>query len=30
MPGLMTTFVFRVRNVPAALYQALGWSRRMA
>mgnify|MGYP003346066786 CR=1 FL=1 len=28
-PGLMTTFVFRVRNVPAALYKALGggWSR---
>jgi prephenate dehydratase len=24
MPGLMTTFVFRVRNVPAALYKALG------
>ncbi len=23
-PGLMTTFVFRVRNVPAALYKALG------
>ena len=22
--GLMTTFVFRVRNVPAALYKALG------
>jgi prephenate dehydratase len=24
MPRLMTTFVFRVRNVPAALYKALG------
>jgi prephenate dehydratase len=24
MPSLMTTFVFRVRNVPAALYKALG------
>ena len=24
MPNLMTTFVFRVRNVPAALYKALG------
>jgi len=24
MPDLMTTFVFRVRNVPAALYKALG------
>jgi prephenate dehydratase len=24
MPGLMTTFVFRVRNVPAALFKALG------
>jgi prephenate dehydratase len=24
VPGLMTTFVFRVRNVPAALYKALG------
>jgi prephenate dehydratase len=24
MPGLMTTFVFKVRNVPAALYKALG------
>jgi len=24
MPGLMTTFVFRVRNVPASLYKALG------
>ena len=24
LPGLMTTFVFRVRNVPAALYKALG------
>jgi prephenate dehydratase len=24
MEGLMTTFVFRVRNVPAALYKALG------
>lgn len=24
IPGLMTTFVFRVRNVPAALYKALG------
>ena len=24
MAGLMTTFVFRVRNVPAALYKALG------
>jgi prephenate dehydratase len=24
MPGLITTFVFRVRNVPAALYKALG------
>jgi prephenate dehydratase len=24
MPGLMTSFVFRVRNVPAALYKALG------
>ncbi|MBV9252057.1 MAG: prephenate dehydratase [Acetobacteraceae bacterium] len=24
MPHLMTTFVFRVRNVPAALYKALG------
>jgi prephenate dehydratase len=24
MPGLMTTFIFRVRNVPAALYKALG------
>jgi prephenate dehydratase len=23
-PGLMTTFVFRVRNVPAALFKALG------
>jgi prephenate dehydratase len=23
-PNLMTTFVFRVRNVPAALYKALG------
>ncbi len=23
-PGLMTSFVFRVRNVPAALYKALG------
>jgi prephenate dehydratase len=23
-PGVMTTFVFRVRNVPAALYKALG------
>jgi prephenate dehydratase len=23
-PGLMTTFVFRVRNVPASLYKALG------
>jgi prephenate dehydratase len=23
-PGLITTFVFRVRNVPAALYKALG------
>jgi prephenate dehydratase len=23
-PGLMTTFIFRVRNVPAALYKALG------
>ena len=23
-PGLMTTFVFRVRNIPAALYKALG------
>jgi prephenate dehydratase len=23
-PGLMTTFLFRVRNVPAALYKALG------
>lgn len=23
-PGLMTTFVFRVRNVPAALYKAMG------
>ena len=23
-PGLMTTFVFRVRNVPAAVYKALG------
>src|ERR1700691_5264386 len=23
-PRLMTTFVFRVRNVPAALYKALG------
>ena len=23
-PGLMTTFMFRVRNVPAALYKALG------
>jgi prephenate dehydratase len=23
-PGLLTTFVFRVRNVPAALYKALG------
>lgn len=23
-PGMMTTFVFRVRNVPAALYKALG------
>lgn len=23
-PGLMTTFVFRVRNVPSALYKALG------
>lgn len=23
-PGLMTTFVFRVRNVPAALYKVLG------
>ena len=23
-PGLVTTFVFRVRNVPAALYKALG------
>ena len=23
-PDLMTTFVFRVRNVPAALYKALG------
>ncbi|MDE2334125.1 MAG: prephenate dehydratase [Rhodospirillales bacterium] len=23
-PGIMTTFVFRVRNVPAALYKALG------
>ena len=23
-PGLMTTFVFRVRNVPAALYKGLG------
>ena len=28
-PNLMTTFVFRVRNVPAALYKALGggWTR---
>lgn len=24
LPNLMTTFVFRVRNVPAALYKALG------
>lgn len=24
MPGLMTTFVFNVRNVPASLYKALG------
>ena len=24
VPNLMTTFVFRVRNVPAALYKALG------
>jgi prephenate dehydratase len=24
VPGLMTTFVFRVRNTPAALYKALG------
>jgi prephenate dehydratase len=24
LPGLMTTFIFRVRNVPAALYKALG------
>jgi prephenate dehydratase len=24
LPDLMTTFVFRVRNVPAALYKALG------
>lgn len=24
LPGLMTTFVFNVRNVPAALYKALG------
>jgi prephenate dehydratase len=24
MAGLMTTFIFRVRNVPAALYKALG------
>ncbi|HTI03283.1 MAG TPA: prephenate dehydratase [Acidisoma sp.] len=24
VPGLMTSFVFRVRNVPAALYKALG------
>ena len=24
MPDLMTTFIFRVRNVPAALYKALG------
>jgi prephenate dehydratase len=23
-PDLMTTFIFRVRNVPAALYKALG------
>jgi prephenate dehydratase len=23
-PNLMTTFIFRVRNVPAALYKALG------
>jgi prephenate dehydratase len=23
-PGLMTTFLFHVRNVPAALYKALG------
>ncbi len=23
-PGIMTTFIFRVRNVPAALYKALG------
>jgi prephenate dehydratase len=23
-PNLMTTFVFRVRNVPAALYKAMG------